>query len=293
MRPGALFAASALVLAIAAGAGAEGTATVQNPDRTFTPGADHDTIVERGWISFGVYEDFAPYSWEEGGELRGTDIELGRLIAEELGVEARFRALAAGESVDDDLRHHVWKGAIIGREVVNVMLHVPWDRELDIRNELVVLTGSYMVEEIGIAYSTAVYEDAAPVPAFFRFETVGVENDSLADFYLSGLAGGTLMGNIRRFRDTPAAMAALRAGEVTAVMGPVSQLTHGADEGVAVHTPPLVGLSRGRWQLGVAIRHNYRALAYAVDDAVAAVLADGRLAAAFERFGLALIPPER
>lgn len=251
-----------------------------------TPGASYDEIIERGWISFGVYEDFAPYSWTEGGTHRGTDVDLGRLIAEALGVAARFRAVGADENVDDDLRNHVWKGPLIGGDVVNVMLHVPYDRELAIRNELVVLTGLYMTENIAIAYRRQAYPDGAPTPGYFRFDTVGVENDSVADFYLSSLAGGQLIPNMRRFRTPSTAMTALRSGEVSAVMGARAQLEHGLAEGLAVHQPPLPGLAIGQWLVGIAVRHSYRQLGYAVDGAIQAAVEDGRLAAIFESYGL-------
>lgn len=269
-------------------------AVMQNQDRTFRPGADLDTIMERGWIEFGAYEDFAPYSDLVDGEIVGLDIDIGRMIAAELGVEARFRLVAAGETVDDDLRYHVWKGPLIGDDdVVNVMLHVPYNRELDIRNELVVLTAQYRRESTAIAYSLDIYPDSKPVPAYFRFDLVGVENDSLADFYLSSTANGSLMPNIRRFPTPAAAMAALRAGEVAAVMGSLAQLEHGIGDGTAVHQPPLPGLAIGEWTLGVAIRHNYRALGYAVDDAISAAIADGRMKAIFEAHGLTFQPPEQ
>lgn len=272
-----------------------GVARVQNPDKTFTPGADLETIQERGWIEFGVYDDFWPYSYLDGDTPRGIDIEIGRLIAGEMGVEARFRLVAAGETVDDDLRNWVWKGPLVGpeRNVVNVMLHVPWDRELDLRNEPVVLGGKYMVEQIAIAYRLDAYPDGGPLPAYFRFDTVGVENDSLADFYLSNLANGQLLQNIVRYRTTGEAMVALRTGEIKAVTGPLSQLQAGLDDATAVHMPPLPGLARGKWTLGVAVRHNYRRLGYAVDDAIGAVIADGRLEAVLNDFSVTFHPPAR
>lgn len=268
-------------------------AVIQNQDRTFRPGADYDVIIDRGWIDIGVYEDFAPYSSVEDGEFIGVDVELGRLIAEDLGVEARFKAIGAGETVDDDLRFHVWKGPLIGEDVVNVMMHVPYNRELDIRNELVVLTGQYMLESTAIAYSKSEYPEDKPVPAYFRYDLVGVENDSLADFYLSSIANGQIVPNMRRFPTPGDAMKALRDGEVKAVVGSLAQLEAGVDDDVAVHQPPLPGLSLGKWTLGVAIRHNYRALGYAVDDAVSAAINDGRLKAIFEKHGLTYQPPER
>lgn len=263
----------------------------QNASRDIK-GQDLDTIIERGWIEFAVYDDFAPFSKQEGETLAGVDIDVGRLIADELGVEARFRVVAAGENVDADLRYNVWQGALVGGEVANVMLHVPYDHELGCRNEQVVLTGQYFNETLAIAYAKSQYPDGGPVPAFFRYDTVGVENDSIADFYLSGIGNGQIIGNMKRYADYGEAMRGLRDGEVMAVMGPLSQLEAGMDETIEVHQPPLVGLARSKWTLGVAVRMNWRPLGYSVDDAVRAAVEDGRMAAIFEKHGLTYTKPE-
>ena len=255
-------------------------------------GQELDQIVERGYIEFAVYEDFAPYSWEESGKPRGIDIELGRLIAEELGVEARFNLVAAGENLDADLRNQVWRGPIVGGRVSNVMLHVPYNPELECRIEQVVLTGQYFNETVVIAFRRDAYPDSAPVPAYFRYDTVGVENDSIADFYLSSAFGGQMRQNVRRFGTPAEAMAALAAGEIKAVMGPRAQLEHGVSDGIEIHAPPLVGFGLSEWTLGVAVRHNYRPLAYTVDDVIQAAVADGRMAAIFESYGLSYSPPD-
>jgi len=268
-------------------------AIIQNQDRTFRPGADYDTITDRGWMDIGVYEDFAPYASLVDGEPHGVDIDLAHLIAKEIGVEARIHFLPAGESVDADLRFHVWKGPLVGEQVMNVMMHVPYNRELDIRNEQVVLTGQYMRESSAIAYSKEYYPDEKPVPAYFRFDKVGVENDSLADFYLSSIGNGSLLPNMQRYSTPEAAMSALKAGEIPAVMGSLAQLEHGANEKIAVHQPLFPGLSLGNWTLGVGIRHNYRQLGYAVDDAIRVAIEDGRMQAIFEKHGLTYQPPER
>jgi len=76
------------------------------------------------------------------------------------------------------------------------------------------------------------------------------------------------------------------------VMGPIGQLEHGLDENLAVHTPPLPGLASSQWTLGVAVRHNWRPLSYAVDDAIVAAVADGRMKAIFSKFGLSYTPPK-
>jgi len=255
-------------------------------------GQSLDDIIERGWILFAVYDDFAPYSYEDAGKLKGLDIDLGRMIAQDLGVEARFYATAAGENVDADLRNNVVRGAIVGGPVSNVMLHVPYNRELGCRNEQVVLTGQYYNERLAIAYNAAKYPDGGPLPAFFRFDKVGVENDSISDFYLSSVANGQLVANMTRYDTPAAAMAALDAGEVDAVMGAKAQLEHGLTGAMGIHEPPLPGLALGEWTLGVAVRHNWRPLGYTVDDIIRAAVNDGRMEQLFSDHGLTYTPPQ-
>ncbi len=263
----------------------------QNASRDIV-GKSLDEIQERGWIQFAVYSDFAPYSFKNDGKLRGIDIDLGKAIAKDIDVEARFYVTDAGENVDADLRFNVWKGRLIGGSISNVMLHIPYNRELGCRNEQVVLNGQYYTERLAIAYRKSAYPDGGPVPAYFRFDTVGVENDSLSDFYLSGVAGGQIIPKMTRYKSTGEAMAGLREGKTKAVMGPLAQLEFGANDEIAVHTPPLPGLALGVWTLGVAVRHNWRPLSYAVDDAVRAAVQDGRMKEIFGKYGLTYNPPK-
>lgn len=262
----------------------------QNTGRDIV-GQDLDQIRDRGHIEFAVYEDFAPYSWQDGGKPAGVDIALGGIIAADLGVDARFRFVGAGETVDADLRNHVWKGALVGGRVSNVMLHVPYNADLACRNEQVVLTGHYANERVVVAYRRDAYPDGGPGPAHFRFDTVAVENDSIADFYLSAAFGGQMIGNVRRFPSPAAAMAALAAGETKAAMGPRAQLEFGLTDDLALHAPPLPGFALGEWTVGVAVRHSYRPLAYAVDDAIRAAVTDGRLRQVYADHGLTWSAP--
>lgn len=264
----------------------------QNASRDIV-GQELDVILERGWIEFAVFDDYPPYSFEEGGQPRGIDIDIGKLIAEDLGVAPRFKLVAAGENLDADLRNTLWQGPVVGGAVSNVMLRVPYDSAFTCRVEQVVFTGQYQTEGIAIAYNKAAYPEEKPVPAYFRFDTVAVENDSIADFYLTSLAGGQLKDNIRRFPDMTQVMAALAAGEVKAAMGPKAQLEYGLTDDLAVHQPPLPGFAVGNWTIGLGVNFRYRPLAYAVDDAIYAALSDGRIAAIFESYGLSFTPPER
>ncbi|WP_210530274.1 substrate-binding periplasmic protein [Rubellimicrobium arenae] len=268
---------------------------IQNPDRDFV-GQDLDAIVARGWIEFAVYANLPPYSWEEGGQPQGIDIALGRLVAEALGVEPRFRFVLSGETLEADLRYQVWQGqptAGAENDVANAMLHVPYDSVFACRVEQVVFTGQAYRERLAIAYREDAYPDDPPTPAYFRFDLVGVQNDTISDFYLASFPGGQINANIRRYPTMAAGMAALSRGEVNAAMGPRAQLEWGAGEGVRVHEPPLPGLAVGDWTVGLAVHMSHRDLGYAVDDAIAAGLADGRIPALFGDLGLTFEPPER
>lgn len=262
----------------------------QNASRDIV-GADMDTIRERGFITFALYEDFPPWSYEQGGKPTGVDVEIGRLIAEDLGVEPRFTLVTPGENLETDLRNWIWKGPVVGGRVANVMLHVPYDGEFACRVEQVVFTGLYHMEETAIAYRRDAYPDDPPTPAYFRFDTVAVENDSIADFYLSAFPGGQLSSNIHRYPTTAAAMQALAEGETMAAMGPKAQLEAGLTEGLAVHTPPLPGFAVGKWTVGAAVHFSYRELAYTVEDSILAAIQDGRMEAIFAKYGLSFAPP--
>ena len=54
----------------------------------------------------------------------------------------------------------------------------------------------------------------------------------------------------------------------------------------------LPGLAYGRWTLCAAVRTNYRDLGYAIDDALKPAIGDGRMAAAFAKYGLSYTPPD-
>lgn len=256
-------------------------------------GKELDQLIEQGHMLFAVYESYPPYSWEEGGTAKGVDVEIAHIIADDLGVEARFNFVAAGENLDADLRNNIWKGPLIGGRVANVMMRIPYDSAFKCRVEQVVFTGQYAGESIAIAYNKAAYPEEKPVPAYFRFDLVGVENDSISDFYLSGFVGGQLRANIRRHPTTAQAMAALDSGVVKAVMGPLGELEYGLTENTAVHQPPLAGFAVSNWTLGVAVNFRYRPLSYAVDDAIYAALQDGRIAQIYAKYGLSHAAPER
>ena len=104
------------------------------------------------------------------------------------------------------------------------MLRVPFDVEFACRVEQAVMTGQYATETIAVAYDEASYPDAAPTPAYFRFDKVGVENDSISDFFLTSAFGGRIGPNVTRSTTVVEAMALLADGAVKAVMAFLNRL---------------------------------------------------------------------
>lgn len=294
-----LFLSLALSAALPGGAFARCEDVVPQPKPQNTAAQDvgrsFDRILEEGWIEFAVYEDFYPWSYEEKGKPAGIDVEIGRIIAAELGVTPRFRLVQAGETLETDLQNYVWKGAIVGGRVSDLMLHVPYDSALVCRIEQVTFTGQYATERIAVAYRLADYPGKGPTPAYFRYDTVAVENDSISDFFLTSTLGAG--AKISRHPSAQAAVDALAAGEAMAAMAPRGELEGGlarhAAAGLAIHEPPLMGFSRGAWVLGVGVNFQHKDLSYAVDMAIETALADGRIAAVFEAGGLTFAPPDR
>ncbi|THK39201.1 transporter substrate-binding domain-containing protein [Ensifer sp. MPMI2T] len=297
LRAMALVALACAAVPDVAFARCEGHVPQPKPQNTFPQdvGRSFDRVLEEGWIEFAIYEDFPPWSYEENGQARGIDVDIGHSIAEALGVEARFRLVQAGETLDADLLNYVWKGAAIGGHVSDVMLHVPYDSEYACRIEQVTFTGQYATETIAIAYDKRDYPEKGPTPPFFRYDTVAVENDSIADFYLTSLLGP--VDKIRRYRSTALAMEGLASGETMAAMAPRAELEAAvasqSSASLAVHEPALVGFARGKWTVGVGVNFQHKDLAYAVDDAIAAALANGRIAAIFRNWGVTFEPPTR
>jgi ABC-type amino acid transport substrate-binding protein len=259
-----------------------------------TVGDTLEVIRSRGSIKMGAYDDFAPYSFSEKGEIKGVDIEVGKIIADGLKVKPEFELRLSGENVDGDLRSDIWKGPLTGGGVVNVMMRIPYDKDLQLRNDMVKLTGRYAVEKIALAWRWESLGQKPEVTMLRDYKT-GVEIASTADYYLTNIVKGPGQSAVVHFRSMEDAMKSLARKEIDAVMGPLGQLEYfkhyGADA-VQTGTLLLPGLAYGRWTLCTAVRTNYRDLGYAIDDAVKAAIADGRMEAAFKMFELTYTAPD-
>jgi ABC-type amino acid transport substrate-binding protein len=261
-----------------------------------------DDIIESGFIEIGIYRDFPPYSFEDdNGEAAGLDVAVGRLIAEGLGVEPRWFWMTADENVEDDLRNNVWKGSLLDRTVADVMLRVPYDREYSFaidgyglpKHDNVVMFGPYHAESWVLARDLEQLGDVRNL-AIFRFQKVAVETDSLPDMFLSGAYGGQLRNNVVHHLRISEAIDDLKAGDVSAVAGMRSQIDwylRDVPGRFDVDDDGLQAIARLSWDIGAAVKHTHRPLAYAIEDVLAAAVRDGRMQALFEEAGVTYLKP--
>ena len=252
-------------------------------DRTY------DIILESGYLKVGVYENFPPYSYQVDGEPRGIDIELGRRIAEEMGVEFKVHWIIPDENLGDDLRNNVWKGHYLAKQrLADVMLRVPYDKTYaymqdstgEYINEQVVLFGPYQQETWQIAYDPAELDSVETV-AVFQYNPIGVEIDTLPDFYLTSAFGGRMRKQVRHYDKIAEAFEAMRNGEVSAVMGMRSEIDHelakpqNGDFKAAGNGFP--GIGKQVWDVGMAIKHTHRQLGYALEAIVDRLVKTGEM----------------
>lgn len=262
-------------------------------DTVNTVGESLDEIRAKGRLRIGVYADFAPFSTGEGPALAGIDVDVARLLADRLGLRPELVAVPAGETVDDDLRHHVWRGTLVDRAVVNLLLHVPYSRELQIRSELAVLVQPYFTETLLLARDPEQTGGEASLEALAGLR-IGVELDSLPDFYLGSVLNGRLRDGLVHHRRPEEGLQALRRGEIAAFMGLASQVEAGLGgeaERFDLSPVPLPGLGMTAWGIGAAVRENARDLGYAASDILAAAVRDGSMTALFAAHGITYRPP--
>jgi ABC-type amino acid transport substrate-binding protein len=250
--------------------------------------ASLDTVMERGVMRFAVYRDFPPFSHRVGGSLEGVDVDLAKAIGAKLGLAVEFMELTADENMDDDLRNAVLKGPILGGGVADVMMHVPVNRDFAQRNDLVVIFGAYQRETFAVARDPSRISETAGFPVF-QTEKVGVELDTVPDFFLSGAFGGRLRANVVHFNTVEQAVDGLKSGSVAAVLAPLSQLEGALGPEKAkfpIGKMAATNLTPSEWRIGMAVKQDGHDLAYRVGDVVTELLDGGTVKEIYDRHGL-------
>lgn len=273
----------------------------------------YDDVIASGYLIVGVYHDFPPYSYLVDDQPKGVDVELGKAVADALNLTLRLHWITPDENLEDDLRNNVWKGHYLDKnaenplamkKVADVMMRVPYDREFAYRqdtqtgemvNEQVVMFGPYQRESWRVAFD-AQKIDAVKTMAVFQYYPVGVEIDSLPDFYLTSAFQGRMRKNVHHYGNARKAFAAMQKEDVNAVMAMRSEIDHllftANDPRYQVAENGFPSMGKQKWDVGMAVKSSYRQLGYAVEEVVERMVRSGEMEAMFGHYGLTYELPE-
>lgn len=263
-----------------------------------------EDIKEQGFIVIAVYSDYPPFSFlTEDNKPTGIDVDLANKIAEGLDVDLQLIWMTPGETSDDDLRNYIWKGHIVHKQKADLMMRAPYDRTYSMKrddvgllvHELVHMFGPYHSETWQIVHHKERLPDV-PTMAMFQYHPIGVENDSVPYFYLNSAFGGRFRNQTKFYVNNREAFDAMRAGDVDAVMGLRSQMTHLFAElpkeeyALASNAFPLMG--KQKWDIGMAVHNDFRALGYAAGDVITELVLTGEMEKIFAKYNTKYEMPE-
>ncbi|WP_114325804.1 substrate-binding periplasmic protein [Candidatus Colwellia aromaticivorans] len=257
----------------------------------------YDDIIESNEIVIAVYSDFQPFSYIDNGEEKGIDVNLANVIAKKLGVKLRLRWMTADENVDDDLRNNIWKGHFLNRTVADLMLRVPYDRDYSLlRDDIgelvhqhVHMFAPFHTESWKVIFNSKKIDSVETI-AVFQYHDIGVEVDSIPQFYLTSAFQGRMRDRAKQYPSISEAIIAMTESKVDAVMGLTSQISHyqGAlsktNYPLAQNAFPMMG--QQQWDIGMAVKADYRELGYAVADIVENMIKAGEMEAIFAKFNV-------
>ena len=245
-------------------------------------------VKSRGSLVVGLYKDMPPFH----ADGAGIDVELGRALAESLGVAFSPLPFPADENMGDDLRNMVWKGHYLGYGPADVLLHVPVDRPLMEANPQVRVFAPYWRGRVMIARNLEQLP-ALDSLAALAGKAVAVPGQSLAGWLLIGAEGGALRDSLStKWNDGVEAAKALQRGKVVAAAGLASELQAvlRGDARFVIESLPSPRAPRDGWAVGMAVKKDATELAQALQGAVNQLAGSGRLAEIFAKANLAWRP---
>ncbi len=256
-----------------------------------------DEVSADGTLRVALYAENAPFSEMRDGKPVGIDVDVARALAEALKLALDLRLVDAGENVDGDFRLNLWKGDLAGSKLADLMLHVPNDKLLGIRNEQVFLVRPYFEQRLAFAWARDRMEGFSSFPDIEEHQ-IAVEGASASDLQILMAENGRYRNNLKHFRNFDEAAKAFLAGETAILAGTRPAIEAALFEAkVGPDRFPVVeialgGLVKTNWELGGAVRSDSRDLGYAVGEALGAMTEDGRLKAICARYGVSYAAPK-
>jgi len=249
-------------------------------------------VKEKGYLRIAVYKNYAPFSYREKGKLQGIEVDLGKLLASKLGVDPLIWAIGADENMEDDLRNTIWKGHYLGGGTADVMLHVPVHKDFVENNGHVLIDNAYFTEQI-VAIRHNSYA-SIPLLKLFGNNKIGVELDTLSDFYLVGAQGGIFSDNVLHYAGVSEAVQAMLNGDVTSVVAPRSQI-ESALSGLRneyLFSDVTMPLSyQAKWVVGMAVKDGRHELMFELKKALNDIKVSGELANLFKKYNISYSKP--
>ncbi len=248
--------------------------------------ADLDKNRANGTLSVAVYEDFAPWS----GKAGGIDHDLAAAIAQKLGLKLSLIPFPAGEEVSDDLRNMVWKGHYLGIGPADVLMHMPVDRSVMLKNDQVEIFAPYYRDTVQLARNLKAIPDLDGT-ASLEGKKLGAEKVSISAMVLLGDA--SLRDNVNIYPSGVEAVQKLKAGEIDAVVATRAEIESvlRGDAAFEVTDAPFSRLPRKGWVTGMAVKKENTELAQAVQKAVNELFESGEMAALFAKHGVRSVKP--
>jgi ABC-type amino acid transport substrate-binding protein len=241
-----------------------------------------------------AYEDNKPFSWtEDDGSVRGIDVELGKAIAAELGVEANVELRMQSERADGDVRVNIIRGTVGGGKPADFLMHVPVDEDFAKKFKEAVIANPYFLQTVALAVDAKKIPDDANFE-IFKKEKIGVKLASVSDYFLMGYGDGALVNNIAHYTRGPVGAKEFLEGQTSALMGVRSEIEGTlAESGAKAHfiAPEMPDIIRSQWTVGIAVHENSQDLSAAIGEALAKLRSSGRMKDIFAKYGVTYLPP--
>jgi len=247
----------------------------------------YSDIKEKGYLRVAVYKNYAPFSYREKGKLQGIEVDLGKLLASKLDVDPLIWAIGADENMEDDLRNTIWKGHYLGGGTADVMLHVPMHKLFAENNDKVIIDNAYFTEEI-VASRHNSYA-SIPLIKLFGEKKIGVELDTLPDFFMVGTQGGRFNENVIHYATVTEAVHAMVKGEISCVVAPRSQIDFALSDLREEYLSSDVTMPRSyqaKWIVGMAVKEGRVELMSMIKKALKDIEASGELSKLFKKYNI-------
>lgn len=253
--------------------------------------AQANAVAPGGRLRIAVYNNFAPYS--HAG--KGIDVDLGKAIAEKLGLVPEIVGFKAADDMNDDLRNMVWRGHYLGWGPADLMMQVPIDRHLIAQTRQVeFLTPYYRHRLVWLSRGEPTRAELRALT--LDGLTLAAETGTAAAGALLGYGGGRWRAAVRLLPSGLEAARGVVEGRWAAAYLTQAQAEF-ALKGLAnageflVEPAALPGTPANGWAVGLAIKSGQPELAQALGQAMKTLQEDGTVAGIWREHGLTPLAP--